>query len=48
MSELSSTKTHELVEELKKRDGVEVHLAEPYEKKSIEVEGPAIVLVIID
>ena len=40
--------TKDLVEELKKREGVRTAIAEPYENKSFNVEGPAIVLVIID
>ena len=40
--------TKELVEELKKREGVSITIAEPYEKESFEVEGPAIVLTVID
>ncbi len=45
---LSNYKTCELVEELKTRDGVETHWAEPYEDKNIQVNGPALVLVVID
>lgn len=45
---LTEYKTCELVEELKKREGVEAHLAEPYEDIELKVNGPAIVLVVID
>ena len=45
---ISKFKTCELVEELLKREGVEENWVEPYEKKDITVDGPAIVLVIID
>ena len=45
---LSNYKTCELVEELKTREGVETHWAEPYEDKNIQVNGPALVLVVID
>jgi hypothetical protein len=41
-------KTCELVEELKKREGVEAHWAEPYKDLAIGVNGPAIVLVVTD
>ena len=47
-SRLRDYKTCELVEELKTREGVETHVAEPYEDVSVQVNGPAIVLVIID
>lgn len=47
-NQLSSYKTCELVEELKTREGVETHWAEPYEDKNIQVNGPALVLVVID
>jgi hypothetical protein len=40
--------TKELVEELKKREGVEAYEAEPYQEKMITVNGPAIILVIVD
>lgn len=45
---LINYKTCELVEELKTREGVETHWAEPYEDKNIQVNGPALVLVVID
>lgn len=40
--------TYELVEELKKRVGVEVYQAEPYEDKEVKVNGPAQILVVVD
>lgn len=40
--------TYELVEELKKRAGVEVYQAEPYEDKEVKVNGPAQILVVVD
>lgn len=40
--------TCDLVKELIKREGVKRIEAEPYEKKEILVEGPAVVLVVID
>lgn len=45
---LKDFKTCELIEELKKREGVEAHRAEPYEDYEIKINGPAVVLVIID
>lgn len=45
---LKEFKTCELVEELKKREGVEAHWAEPCEDFKITVNGPAVVLVVID
>lgn len=48
MTEIKDFKTCELVEELKKREGVEARLAEPYEDLTVEVNGPAIVLIVID
>lgn len=46
--ELKENSTRELVEELKKREGVEAHLAEPYRDLTVNVNGPAVVLVVID
>ena len=40
--------TYELVEELKKRAGVEVYQAELYEDKEVKVNGPAQILVVVD
>lgn len=48
MKYLNEYTTKELVEELKKREGVSVTVAEPYESKEIDVEGPAIVITVID
>lgn len=45
---LENYKTCELVEELKMREGVKTHVAEPYEDVSVRVNGPAIVFVVID
>lgn len=47
-AKLDGTRTSELVEELKKRDGVETTIAEPHQDISVKVNGPAIVLVVID
>ena len=48
MQELSKYSTKELVEELSKRTGVEKIIAETYQDEVISVNGPAIVLKIID
>lgn len=40
--------TSALVEELKKREGVETHNAEPYADLEVKVNGPATALVITD
>lgn len=48
MSELKSIPTCGLVEELKTREGVETMMAEPYEDITVTVNGPAIILKIID
>lgn len=48
MNDLEKIPTEQLVEELKRREGVNVTIAEPYEKKTLEIEGPAIVLTVID
>ena len=46
--ELKDFATCELVRELETREGVERHWAEPYEDLAVNVNGPAIVLVVID
>lgn len=46
--DFSNVATRDLVEELKKREGVKTTIAEPYQDVRIEVNGPAIVLVVID
>ncbi len=46
--DLKGFKTCELAEELRKREGVESHRAEPYEEKEYKVNGPALVLIVID
>lgn len=45
---LKNIPTYMLVDELKKREGVETTIAESYEERCISVNGPAIVLVVID
>ena len=46
--QLSEFKTCVLVDELRKREGVETHIAEPYQDMTVPVNGPAVVLVVID
>lgn len=48
MKDIKDFKTCELVEELKKREGVEARLAEPHEDLTVKINGPAIVLIVID
>lgn len=45
---LQKVSTKDLVEELEKREGVETTIAEPYQDKTVSVNGPAIVLVVTD
>ena len=45
---LKNIKTCDLVEELSHREGVEVHQAEPYKDMTVNVNGPAVVLVVTD
>lgn len=48
MENIEKYPTSMLVNELSKRVGVKKEIAEPYETKEFTVEGPAIVLVVID
>lgn len=45
---ISKISTKELVNELKKREGVESMFIEPHESKDIHVDGFATVLIVID
>lgn len=45
---LEKIETYGLVEELKKREGVDAHIAEPYKDLTVSVNGPAVVLVVTD
>lgn len=45
---LKDISTKGLVEELKIREAVETHIAEPYQDIEVKVNGPAIVLVVTD
>ena len=46
--ELTDVKTCNLVEELKKREGVDVHVVENRSDMFVMAEGPAVVLVVTD
>ena len=48
MNKMSEFTTAELVEELKRRQGVNAQIAEPYEDITVSVNGPAIVLIVTD
>ncbi|MCI9273753.1 MAG: BC1881 family protein [Clostridiales bacterium] len=45
---LNNIPTKSLVEELQKREGVEATIAKPYQDKTVSVNGPSIVLVVLD
>lgn len=45
---IMSFSTKDLVEELQKREGVETSYIMPYENISVDINGPAILLVVID
>ena len=45
---LEQITTRELIEELSKREGVEVKRAEPYQDMEVTVNGPAVVIVVTD
>lgn len=46
--EISEFSTKELIDELKKREGVESMFIEPHESKDIRVDGFATVLIVVD
>lgn len=48
MSSLSDIPTCELVEELRRREGVESVDLSPYAEATVPAEGPAVVLVVTD
>lgn len=48
MASLKEVKTCELVKELKEREGVQVEYAEPYQNKTISINGPAYILIVTD
>ncbi|MBR2131916.1 MAG: BC1881 family protein [Oscillospiraceae bacterium] len=45
---LSQISTRDLVHELQMQQGVDTTIAEPYKDVTVSVNGPAIVLVVID
>lgn len=48
LMELHELSTKDLVEELRNRKGVKSTIVEPYVTHKIQIEGPAIVMEIID
>jgi len=48
MNEICNYSTKELVEELAKREGVAGKIVDPHEFQEFKVEGPAVILVVID
>ena len=46
--DLSKTKTSELITELETREGVKMIIAEPHQNGEVSVEGPAVILVVVD
>lgn len=46
--DLHSFTTAQLVEELKRREGVNTTIAAPYQDVELKVNGPAIVLTVVD
>lgn len=45
---LENVPTANLVTELRKREGVETTIVEPYQDSEVSVNGPALVLVVTD
>ncbi len=45
---LNEISTYDLVEELKKREGVRAERVAPYEDYQLSVNGPVVVLVVTD
>ena len=45
---LKSVPTVDIVTELRKREGVETTVIEPYQDAAVSVNGPALVLVVTD
>ena len=48
MCDLANIPTCALVEELKRRDGVESVTLSPYAEATVPAEGPAVVLIVTD
>jgi len=45
---LTDVTTKDLVNELRKREGVDTSIVAPYAELTVKAEGPAVVMVIID
>ena len=45
---LENVPTANLITELRKREGVETTIAEPYQDAEVSVNGPALALVVTD
>ena len=48
IEDLSAWSTRELVTALREREGVAVHVLDPYVSEDVHADGPAIVLVVTD
>ena len=48
IEDLSAWSTRELVTALREREGVAVHVLEPYASEDVHADGPAIALVVTD
>lgn len=48
MQNMKDIPTCQLVEELRRREGVEVTVAEPYEDVTVTANGPAVILLVTD
>lgn len=48
MEDLRYIATCDLVEELKNREGVEIKRVDPYQEEVINVNGPCVVIKVID
>lgn len=46
--DLSTVSTKDLSDELMKREGVEAEVVSPYQDHTVQVNGPAIVLLVYD
>ncbi|WP_195945861.1 BC1881 family protein [Paraclostridium bifermentans] len=48
MNDLKNIATKELVEELKNREGIEIKEVDPYKDEVINVNGPCVVITVVD
>lgn len=48
MNDLKNITTKQLIDELKKREGIEVNTVDPYQDEIINVNGPCIIITVID